>query len=67
MNMIPVDSSNLEAVGYESGILYIAFHRRGTYCYYDVPVYVYRKLMRADSHGKYFHANTRNVYRYQKL
>lgn len=25
MNMIPVDSSNLEAVGYESGILYKHF------------------------------------------
>ena len=67
MNMIPVDSSNLEAVGYESGTLYISFHHGGTYCYYDVPEYIYRDLMQADSHGKYFHANIRNVYRHQRL
>ena len=67
MNMIPVNYSNLEAVGYESGILYISFHHGGAYCYYDVPVHIYRELMQADSHGKYFHANIRNVYRYQKL
>ena len=67
MKMIPVDSSNLESVGYENGILYITFHHGGTYCYYDVPEYVYRELMSADSHGKYFHAYIRNVYRYSRL
>ena len=71
MNMIPVSSSNLSAVGYENGILYIRFHGGQMYCYYNVPEVVYRQLMSAPSHGsthgKYFAANIRNVYRYNKL
>ena len=67
MNMIPVSSSNLSAVGYENGILYIRFHGGQLYCYYNVPETVYRQLMSAPSHGKYFAANIRNVYRYNKL
>ena len=67
MNMIPVSSSNLSAVGYENGILYIRFHGGQMYCYYGVPEFVYEELMSAPSHGKYFAANIRNVYRYQKL
>lgn len=67
MNMISVSSSNLSAVGYENGILYIQFHGGSLYCYYDVPEYVYQELMSAPSHGKYFAAHIRNVYRYDKL
>ena len=67
MTMIPVSSSDLSAVGYENGILYIRFHGGQLYCYYDVPVYVYQQLMSASSHGKYFAANIRNVYRYDRL
>jgi hypothetical protein len=67
MTMIPVSSSNLSAVGYENGILYIRFHGGSLYCYYDVPEYVYQELMSAPSHGNYFAAHIRNVYRYKKL
>lgn len=67
MNMTPVNSSNLSSVGYENGILYVRFNSGTLYCYFDVPVYVYQELMAADSHGKYFATNIRNVYRYQKL
>lgn len=67
MNMIPVSSSNLSPVGYENGILYIRFHGGALYCYYDVPEIVYQELMSAASHGKYFAANIRKVYRYQRL
>ena len=46
MNMIPVSSSNLVAVGYDSqsNILRIAFHN-ATYDYYNVPKSVYTSLM----------------------
>lgn len=67
MNMTPVNSSNLSAVGYENGILYIRFHGGQMYCYYGVPEFVYEELMSAPSHGKYFAAHIRNVYRYDKL
>ena len=67
MNMTPVSSSNLSAVGYENGILYIQFHCGSLYCYYCVPEYVYQELMSAPSHGRYFAAHIRNVYQFDKL
>ena len=45
MRMIPVTSSNLKAVGYDSDTktLRVEFHN-GTYDHYDVPEAVYRGL-----------------------
>lgn len=45
MRMIPVSSSNLESVGYENGILCIAFHGGRIYEYTGVPESVYQGLM----------------------
>ena len=61
MQMIPVSSSNLESVGYENGVLCIAFHGGRIY------ESVYQGLMAASSHGKYFHAYIRNVYPYSRI
>ena len=67
MRMIPVASSDLAAVGYESGALYVSFHSGGTYRYAGVPESVYRELMAAPSHGRYFHQFIRNSFPYQKV
>lgn len=67
MDMKPVVSSNISSIGYENGTLYVQFHRGGLYSYSDVPRNVYENLMAASSHGKYFAAYIKNVYRYQKL
>lgn len=65
--MYPVNSSDISSVGYESGTLYIKFNSGGTYSYSNVPESVYRELMNASSHGKYFHANIKNVYSYRRI
>lgn len=67
MKMNHVVSSDLESVGYEDGTLYIRFHSGGTYRYSGVPVSVYRGLMSAASHGKYFHANVKGLYPYARI
>ena len=70
MNMIPVNSSNIESIGYvggSSGTLYVAFHSGTLYSYADVPRSVYEGLMNAPSHGKYFHAFIKNRYAYQRI
>lgn len=64
MKMIPVASSDLQSVGYEDGVLYIAFRKGGTYWYRGVPEAVYRALLSAPSHGQYFHAHIKGVYPY---
>lgn len=67
MNMIPVSSSNISSIGYESGTLYVAFNRGGLYAYSGVPEYVYRGLMSASSHGSYLASNVKGVYPYRRI
>ena len=64
-----VVSSNLESVGYDNAnqILEIQFHSGGIYQYFAVPESVYQELMSASSHGGYFAAYIKNVYRYRKV
>lgn len=67
MDMVPVWSSDIQSVGYESGTLYIRFHSGGTYRYLDVPEAVYRELLGASSHGRYFHAFIKGRYPYARV
>lgn len=58
MNRIPVSSSNLRSVGYDTvtHTLEVEFHNGGLYQYSSVPESVYRGLMAASSHGSYLDA-----------
>ena len=69
MDMKPVDSSTLAAVGYDSNsaVLCIEFKNGSAYEYFDVPQYEYDGLMSADSHGKYAHQNIYKRYRQNKI
>ena len=70
MNLVPVSSSNLRAVGYdpETRKLQVAFRNGGLYEYSGVPESVYAGLMAAGSHGSYFDAYIKNgPYPYRKL
>lgn len=64
-----VSSSNLSSIGYDSDneILEIEFNHGGVYQYFGVPESEYDALMNASSHGKYFSANIRNDYEYEKI
>ncbi|MDO4036095.1 KTSC domain-containing protein [Clavibacter michiganensis] len=63
MNRIPVTSSNLSAIGYDSvtKTLEIAFKKGGVYQYVDVPKSVYDGLMSASSHGRFFDVNIKKA------
>ena len=70
MNRIPVKSSNLRSVGYDSASqnLEIEFLNSGIYQYSNVPNRVYEDLMSAPSHGQYFDANIKKAgYAYKKV
>ena len=64
-----VESSNLRSVGYdtETSTLEIRFHSGGLYEYLNVPESVWRALMGAPSHGKFFHAHIKERYRFRKI
>jgi hypothetical protein len=69
MNRTPVSSSDVAEIGYDADTmtLEVAFHSGSLYQYFDVPDSVYQEFMRANSKGKFLHANIKNCYRYTKL
>ena len=67
MNMIPVSSSNIASIGYESGTLYVAFNRGGLYAYSGVPESIYHGLMSASSHGSYLASHVKDIYPYRRI
>jgi hypothetical protein len=65
-----VDSSNIEAIGYDASSqeLHVRFLKSGeTYVYYAVDEWVFVELMQSDSKGKYLNANVKPNYHFGKL
>jgi hypothetical protein len=63
-------STQISGIGYDPDDrkLRIKFKKKGTeYDYFDVPQEVYIALLKADSVGKHFHQNIRNVYVCRKI
>lgn len=56
MERVPVSSSNLASVGYDScsATLEVEFNHGGIYQYSGVPEEIHQGLMSAGSHGTYF-------------
>jgi len=62
MNMVKVESSNIDAIGYEPAKkeLRIRFKSGQTYKYTPVTQKGYEDFLSADSKGKYFHKNIKD-------
>lgn len=69
MEMQPVISSNIEAIGYDEPTqeLHITFKTGRTYKYAGVPPQIFQMLIDAASKGKYFIENIRGHYTYAKI
>lgn len=65
-NMIQVTSSNIKAIGYEDGDLFVEYNS-GLYMYKNVPKRVYDELMRSSSKGSYMNMYVKGVYDYDYL
>lgn len=65
----PVKSSNLASVGYnaKARVLEIEFRHGGVYRYFDVPGEIFSALMAAESKGRFFSANIRRRFRFEKV
>ena len=61
--MIPVDSSNLSAIGYDydTATLRIDFLKGRSYEYYAVPAELYEGLLSAGSKGQYLNTFIKNA------
>lgn len=53
--LTPVDSSNIEAVGYRDRVLYVQFRNGGFYRYADVSPQTHEALLAAPSKGTFLH------------
>lgn len=63
MDMIPVNSDAISALGYDDHKLYVRWKKTGkTYIHKNVPQSVYEQLLAAPSIGKFFSAHVRNQY-----
>jgi len=69
MKRNPVNSTNINSIGYDSvnQILEIEFQSGGIYQYPNVPESVYNKLMLAESKARYFHMNIKDTYSYRRI
>jgi hypothetical protein len=67
--MVPVESSDLSAIGYDasSATLTIEFRSGGVYEYSQVPYREFLELLNAESHGKYFHQNIKDQFPYRRV
>jgi hypothetical protein len=68
--MIFVDSSNVEAIGYDIATqqLHVRFVKSGeTYVYYDVEDWVFEEFKRADSKGIFLNTTVKGRYNFAKL
>lgn len=59
-----VSSSNLASVGYDSGseTLEVEFNNARIYQYYNVPQFMYDRMMEAPSIGKFLNTEIKNAY-----
>lgn len=65
----PVESSSLASVGYDpaSQTLDVEFRHGGHYRYFQVPASSHEALMAASSKGRFFVAEIRNRYPYERV
>jgi hypothetical protein len=66
--MIHVDSSNVEAIGYDEDKqeLHVQFLSGGYYVYHDVAREKFEKLMNAPSKGTFLNREVKSIHRFTK-
>ncbi len=69
MKLKPLDSEMLVAAGYDrkSHSLLAVFRTGETYRYKNVPLFVFERLMTADSKGKFMHKYILNRFDYERV
>ncbi len=69
MTRVPVSSSNVASVGYDSttGTLEVEFLGGQIYQYFDVPVSLFEGMIAASSVGSYLNQNIKGSFRYARV
>ena len=69
MERVPVTSSSLRSIGYDSDskLLEVEFRSFAVYLYRSVPDWAVERLMAARSLGRHFEAHIRGRYPFERL
>ena len=70
MNWLPLDSKMFSSAGYDADrqILYLRFRKTGdVYRYFEFPAEHFKAFLDADSRGRFFLANIRGSYPYERM
>jgi hypothetical protein len=69
MTMVPVESSNIKAIGYDqtTKVLRVEFHKSGTYNFHGIEPEKHAALMASDSKGTHFQRHIRHHHDFQKV
>lgn len=62
-----VNSSHIDDISWEDGVMTVVFKDGGKYDYYDVPEGIFREMTSAPSVGQFFRANVRGLFEFQKV
>ena len=62
VEMVPVSSSFIRAIGYDGSTLYVEMDTGQTYEHYRVPYSLYAGLMQATSHGAFYNRYIRGKF-----
>lgn len=54
MRLVPVSSRSIAAIGYEGGVLVVAFRAGGAWRYHNVPPALAAQLLAAPSKGRFY-------------
>ena len=62
-----VQSSTISEINYDGKLLTITFNNGSEYVYEGVSAKIYEDFSKAESKGKYFHANINHRYNYSRI
>lgn len=60
MQIIPVSSSNVAAIGYENGVIEVHFHSGAVYQYSDATEALFQAFLAAPSKGSFVHQHLKD-------
>lgn len=69
MTWLPLASKMFTSVAYdaEKRILYLRFQSDDVYRYFEFLSHDYQQFLNAESKGRYFLSNIRNLFRYERM
>ena len=65
--LIKVESSNIDMIGYDDNQIFVQFKGGGIYKYNKTDLDVFNEMKKSESVGKFLNTKIKNVYEFNKL